>query len=196
MTDIFNKLTEADLTPNTYYVLYCIKENIIPASFVNKDLECKRLQTGGWLKDNLQLTTKSFIFIQEINSFFKKTKPKTATDLMGSNFSDKIKEYLEIFPNRKLPSGKYARVNPKNLEAGFKWFFENYDYDWNTILKATEKYVDEFSVRNYEYMRNSQYFIRKQGVDKSLESDLATYCDLLKSNPDGEGTSYFKERVV
>jgi hypothetical protein len=196
MTEIFNKLKIVDLTPNTYYVLHCMKEKIIPASFVNKELECKRLQIGGWLKEDLQLTQKSVIFIEEINSFFKKTKPKTATDLMGQNFTDKIKEYLEIFPNRKLPSGKYARVNPKNLEAGFKWFFENYDYNWDTIIKATEKYVDEFSVRNYEYMRNSQYFIRKQGVDKSLESDLATYCDLLKFNPDGEGISYFKERVV
>jgi hypothetical protein len=196
MTEIFNKLKIVDLTPNTYYVLHCMKEKIIPASFVNKELECKRLQIGGWLKEDLQLTQKSVIFIEEINSFLKKTKPKTTTNLMGQNFSDKIKDYLEIFPNRKLPSGKYARVNPKNLEAGFKWFFENYDYDWDTIIKATEKYVNEFSVRNYEYMRNSQYFIRKQGVDKSLEPDLATYCDLLKSNPDGEGTSYFKERVV
>jgi hypothetical protein len=134
--------------------------------------------------------------MEEINGFFKRTKKKTSTDLMGSSFLQKIQEYVEIFPNRKLNSGKYARVNAKNLETGFRWFFENYDYDWETILKATEKYVDEFSIRNYEYMRNSQYFIRRQNIDKSFESDLATYCELLNTNLDGEGSSYFKERVV
>lgn len=196
MTEIFNKLIQMNITPNTYYVLHCIKENIVPASFVNKELECKRLQNDNWLTDDLQLTTKSIIFIEEIEGFLKKTKKKTATDLMGQNFTSKLQEYLEIFPNIKLPSGKYARVAIKNLETVFKWFFENYNYDWDTIIKATEKYVDEYSVRNYKYMMTSQYFIKKQKIDKSIESELANYCELIKTNPDGEGTSYFKERVV
>jgi hypothetical protein len=45
-------------------------------------------------------------------------------------------------------------------------------------------------------MRNSQYFIRRQNIDKSFESDLATYCELINTNPDEGGDSYFKERVV
>jgi hypothetical protein len=196
MTEIFQRLIKENLTPNTYYVLHCIKEKIVPNSFVNKELECKRLQQDQWLDKNLQLTSKSLIFMEEINGFFKRTKKKTLRDLMGDSFLEKIQEYVEIFPNRKLNSGKYARVNAKNLEGAFKWFFENYDYDWETILKATEKYVDEYSVRNYEYMRNSQYFIRRQNLDKSFESDLATYCQLLNTDLDGEGSSYFKERVV
>ena len=134
--------------------------------------------------------------MEEINGFFKRTKKKTSTDLMGSSFLQKIQEYVEIFPNRKLNSGKYARVNPKNLEASFRWFFENYDYDWDLIIKATEKYVDEYSIRNYEYMRNSQYFIRRQAMDKSFDSDLATYCEIINTNPDDGGNSYFKERIV
>lgn len=196
MTEIFQRLIKENLTPNTYYVLHCIKEKIVPYNYVNKELECKRLQQDHWIDENLQLTSKSLIFMEEINGFFKRTKKKTLRDLMGDGFLEKIQEYVEIFPNRKLNSGKYARVNAKNLEGAFKWFFENYDYDWETILKATEKYVDEYSVRNYEYMRNSQYFIRRQNLDKSFESDLATYCQLLNTDLDGEGSSYFKERVV
>jgi hypothetical protein len=196
MTEIFNRLINENLTPNTYYVLHCIKEKIVPNNFVNKELECKRLQKDKWLTEDLHLTSKSLIFMEEINGFFKRTKKKTSTDLMGSSFLQKIQEYVEIFPNRKLNSGKYARVNPKNLEAGFRWFFENYDYDWDLIIKATEKYVDEYSVRNYEYMRNSQYFVRRQNIDKSFESDLATYCEIINTNPDDGGDSYFKERIV
>ena len=195
MTEIFNKLTEKDLTPDAYYVLNCIKEKVVPDDFVNKSIQVEKLKRTGWINENLTLTNKSLIFIKEINSFFKKTKKKTSQFLLGQDFTDKMQEYVEMFPNRKLSSGKYARVNIKNLETGFRWFFENYDYDWSIILAATEKYVDEYSLKNYEYMRTSQFFIRKQNIDKTFESDLANYCEQINNNPDEE-TSYFKERIV
>lgn len=195
MTDIFTRLIQEGLTPNTYYVLHCIKEKIVPNKFVNKELECKRLQTDQWLTENLELTSKSLIFMEEINGYFKRTKKKTSQDLMGQDFVRNIEKYVEIFPNKKLSSGKYARVNAKNLEAPFRWFFENYDYDWEEIIKATERYVDEFSIRRYEFMRTAQYFIRKQNIDKSFESDLATYCEIIRSGDDDEQV-YFSERVV
>ena len=195
MTDIFTRLIQEELTPNTYYVLHCIREKMVPNKFVNKELECKRLQNNLWLTENLQLTSKSLIFMEEINGYFKRTKKKTSQDLMGKDFIANIEGYVEIFPNIKLSSGKYARVNAKNLEAPFKWFFDTYDYDWETILKATERYVDEYSIRRYEYMRTAQYFIRKQNIDKSFESDLATYCEILRTNPDDQQV-YFSERVV
>jgi len=195
MEEIFNRLITSELMPNTYYVLHCLKEKVIPNKFVNKELEISRLKAGNWLSEDLVLTAKSLIFIDEINSFFKKTKKKTVSQLMGDSYIDKINLYLEIFPNRKLNSGKPARVNPKNLEAGFKWFFETYDYDWETILRATENYVSEYEMKRFEYMRNSQYFIRKQNLDKSFESDLATYCELVKSGAD-EQPVYFKDNIV
>lgn len=195
MTDIFTRLIQEGLTPNTYYVLHCIREKIVPHKSVNKELECKRLQTDHWLTENLELTSKSLIFMEEINGYFKRTKKKTSQDLMGQDFVKNIERYVEIFPNKKLSSGKYARVNAKNLEAPFRWFFENYDYNWEEIMKATEKYVDEFSVRRYEFMRTAQYFIRKQNIDKSFESDLATYCEIIRSGDDEEQV-YFSEKVV
>ena len=195
MTEIFNRLIQENLSPNTFYVLHCIKEKIVPAEFVNKAIESKRLQSDAWLDESLQLTSKSLIFTEEINGYFKRTKKKAAKDLMGQNFTENIKVYVNIFPNRKLSSGKYARVNPKNLEAAFRWFFENYDYDWDIILQATQKYVREYEVNDYEFMRTAQYFIRKQNIDKSFESDLATYCELIRDNPDDE-VVYFKERIL
>ena len=64
-----------------------------------------------------------------------------------------------------------------------------------TILYATEKYVSEYELKRYEYMRNSQYFIRKQNLDKSFESDLATYCELVVSGAD-EVPTYFRDNIV
>lgn len=195
MEEIFNRLIKEELMPNTYYVLHCIKEKVIPNKFVNKELEISRLKANDWLTEDLVLTAKSLIFIEEINSFFKKTKKKTVSALMGDNYIDMMLAYLEIFPNRKLNSGKPARVNVKNLEGAFKWFFETYDYSWEIVLKATEKYVSEYEMKRFEYMRNSQYFIRKQNLDKSFESDLATYCELVTSGAD-EVPTYFRDNIV
>ena len=196
MNEIFNKLIKEKLTPNSLYVLHCIKEKIsVSKSLANSDLEVHRLLSQGWLNDKLQLTSKSLIFIEELNSFFRKSKKKTSKDLMGDNFENKIKLYNSLFPAKKLGSGKYARTNVKNLEAGFRWFFDTYDYDWKTILQATYKYIEEYKMKNYEYMRTSQYFIRKQNTDKSFESDLATYCDMLNEGGSDE-ENIFKEKVV
>ena len=195
MTEIFTKIIENRLTPNTFYVLYCIKENIIPDKFINKELECTRLKNDLWITNNLELTSKSIIFIAEIEGYFKKSKKLTSKELMGDNFMLNIQAYVNIFPNKKLSSGKYARVPAKNLESGFRWFFETYDYDWETIFQATQKYVGEYESKNYEYMRTAQYFLRKQNVDKSWDSDLATYCEYLKDSPDDEQV-YFSELIV
>ena len=193
MEEIFNKLIEKELTPNSFYVLYSIYNNVKPNKYVNSSLEVTKLKQEGWLEENLQLTSKSIIFTVEIDSYFKKAKKKTTKDLLGDNFTNNIKTYVEIFPNRKLSSGKYARVNPKNLENSFRWFFENYEYDWDMIFRATKKYIYDYSLKNYEYMRTSQYFIRKQNTDKTYDSELADYCNMIDNVLDDE-VVFIKER--
>lgn len=195
MEDIFLKLIREDITPNSYYVLHCIKQSIIPCSYVNKELEVKRLISEGWINENLTLTDKSIIFTTEIDGFFKKSKKKTSKFLLGDNFEDNVKKYSEIFPSIKLSSGKYARSNSKNLENAFRWFFETYDYDWEIVLLAAKKYVLEYRESNYQYMRTSQYFIRKQNSDKTWDSDLADYCEMIINKPDDE-IIFIKERLL
>ena len=195
MKEIFKKLADMGITPNAFYILDCVKEGIVPNTYVKASLEVTRLIKDNWLTQDLQLTDKSVIFTTEIDGYFKRSKKKTSTDLLGHNFMQNIEAYVHIFPNKKLSSGKYARVPAKNLESGFRWFFETYDYDWETIFQATQKYVGEYESKNYEYMRTAQYFLRKQNVDKSWDSDLATYCEYLKDNPDDEQV-YFGELIV
>tara|TARA_R100001460_G_scaffold35433_1_gene68176 strand:+ start:138 stop:728 length:591 start_codon:yes stop_codon:yes gene_type:complete len=196
MDEIFNKLIKEKMTPNSLYVLHCIKEKVSVSKYLaNSDLEVHRLKSEGWVKEDLELTSKSLIFMEELSSYFKKSKKKTSKDLMGDNFENKIKLYNSLFPAKKLGSGKYARTNVKNLEAGFRWFFDTYSYDWHTVLLATKQYVHEYKMKNYEYMRTSQYFIRKQNTDKSFESDLATYCDMLNEGDSNE-EDIFREKIV
>jgi hypothetical protein len=195
MKEIFKKLADMGITPNAFYILDCVKEGIVPNTYVKASLEVTRLIRDNWLTQDLELTDKSVIFTTEIDGYFKRSKKKTSTDLLGHNFMQNIEAYVHIFPNKKLSSGKYARVPAKNLESGFRWFFETYDYDWETIFQATQKYVGEYESKNYEYMRTAQYFLRKQNVDKSWDSDLATYCEYLKDSPDDEQV-YFSELIV
>jgi len=194
MEDIFLKFVKEDITPNSYYVLHCIKNKIIPCSFVNKELETKKLISENWVNEDLTLTDKSIIFTTEIDGYFTRVKKKTSKNLLGDNFEDNIKNYSDIFPSQKLSSGKYARSNPKNLENAFRWFFENYNYDWETVLSATKKYVLEYRAIDYKYMRTSQYFIRKQNTDKTYDSDLADYCEMILNKPDDE-VVFIKERL-
>lgn len=196
MEEIFDKLIKAGLTPNAFYVLYCSKEKRVPNSFVSHALEVKRLQSDNWLSESLQLTQKSLTFIQEIDAFFKKSKKKTSSVLMGESFLDLIQEYVEIFPNKRLSSGKPARVNVKTLENSFRWFFDTYSYSWDIILQATNKYVNDYEMKNYEFMRTSQYFVRKQNTDKTWDSDLATYCDMILNGEEDYDDNHFKDKVV
>ena len=91
---------------------------------------------------------------------------------MKDKFEQNIKAYNEMFPNQKLPSGKAARSAPGNLEKNFRWFFDNFKYDWELVLQATGVYINEHQKNNYLYMRTSQYFIKKDGL-----SDLADLCE-------------------
>lgn len=196
MEEIFNLLLKFKITPNQFYVLYNIKHKVkTDQTFVNLSLELTRLKNDKWLTDDNVLTNKSILLIEQTESFFKAQKKKTSMSLMGPEFIKKLEEYTEIFPKFKLPSGKYARTNIKTLEAAFRWFFTNYTYDWTTVLKATKIYVEEYEMNSYKFMRTSQYFVRKQMMDKSYESSLADYCQAVMDGVDNQ-KNHFKEKVV
>ena len=74
-------------------------------------------------------------------------------------------------------TGKYAKGKKKNIQENLMWFFQEYDYSWDTIFKATDIYLAEYFAKNYEFMRTAMYFIKKL-KDGTAESELANYCDI------------------
>ena len=129
------------------------------------------------------------------SNYFIKAKKKTNMQLMGKSFLDKINKYRDIFPSGKLPSGKPGRVNVRTLEQNFRWFFDNYDFSWEEILKATKQYVNAYEDTDYLYMKTSQYFISKEDKNKIKTSELADYCDMLREGITPE-KHHFKDNVV
>jgi len=170
---------------------------------INAHAELRALTVDKWIKCNepkltWTLQQKAIDLIDQVESGVKVMKKKASTQVLGDDYDEKISQYLSIFPKIKLPSKKYAWVHPKNLETAFKWFFENYKFDWDTILEATEKYVEEFRQNNYLYMQTSKYFIRKQeGTEKTFVSTLADYCNAVQTGEmDSETKKHFPIKVV
>lgn len=192
MEEFYRKVSDSELNPNQFYVLYCIK-NGMEALNVNISLEMRILRTFGYLDKGNCITEKGERLLVEAQSTIS-TKIIKKTIKVDSEM---IEAYRMKWPAGKLPSGQYARVNIKNLETAFKWFFAHYNYTWDTIMQATDRYLDEYEANGYKFMRTSQYFIRKSDSDKSTNSDLANYCDhvLSGSSSNNVGTYIFPEKV-
>jgi len=155
------------------------------------------LHTEIRLLENAKLITSTKKLSKKAKDILAEGKQILGTVSVSTELTtEMITQYLNLFPSKKLPSGKPARVAHKNVENAFKWFLKTYDYSWDIILKATAYYVDSYEKNGYLYMRNSQYFISKVSPDKSRESELANYCEIIKNGIDEENDSFFTERVV
>jgi len=189
MKEIFNKLSKSGISPNAFYALWCIyyKEK----SYMQKvNLDLRALVSAGYIDESYLVTMKGVDLLASIETFAKTTPMAIATDV------DNYDKFLSIFPKGKLPSGKPARVNKKNIIEAFTWFFKHYTYEWDVILRATWYYVETYEKANFMYMKNSQYFIRKQNTDKSWDSELANYCEIIINGEDEPDSSHFSDKVV
>ena len=176
-TALFNVLEKRKVTVAQYHTLYRLKlkpemtpavmskvRTLVPSIYINLG-DCT-------------LSDKGLKLIKEIDALFKPVKKLTNIELLGPNAQENIEAFIETFHGIKLPNNKYARGDTKGITENFMWFFQEYDFEWETVLLATDTYVEEFRKKNWEYMRTAMYFIRKN--DKGVESsDLATYCELI-----------------
>jgi len=194
----FKKLQKKNLTVAQYFTLYNIK-NLDSKTKLSEVMKDKIRASVPSIYINLgscTLSDKGETLIKSVEMLFKPIKKLNNIELLGADYKDRVKEYIQIFPTQKLPSNKYARGNAKNIEVNFMWFFQEYpDYDWETILEATEKYVEEYRLKNYEYMRTAMYFIKKL-KDGTSESELANYCDIALNSEDYVPQRRIKSRVV
>lgn len=193
MKELFEYLEAKDIRPNGLYVLWCLStqhKSILTNAEVHTEL--RRLVNLGFINADYSVTAEGF----QVLSFMPTAQAQVVPDVTSIDNMDYIDRFVSIFPKGKLPSGKPARVNKKNLEEAFKWFFKSYTYDWDTILRATWYYVEIYEKDNYKYMRNSQYFIRKQNTDKTWDSELANCCEIIINGDDEPETSHFSDKVV
>ncbi|NBP03519.1 MAG: hypothetical protein EBU90_26190 [Proteobacteria bacterium] len=185
-------MKESQLTPDSLYLLWCIYVGEKP-QYINVYTQSRSLILGRYLDSDLKITEAGVELASKI-PVSKNTPKKVSPSFVLTNAH--IDEYLQLFPKGKLPSGKLARSDKQNIKANFDWFMKNYNYSWDTIIRATALYVDEYEKKNFLYMKTSQYFISKMSPDKSRVSELADYCSAVVNNDYENDDNHFTEKVV
>jgi hypothetical protein len=183
---LFDLIEKEDLNLYGFSQLYFLQEKPLSDELVDV------FRIAGWI-DSEKIPTKKLKNLREkVNELFKPVKKQEIIIP-----EDKVILYNTRFPSIKIStSQKYARSNVKTLAKAFQWFMKEYDYSWEVIIEATERYVQEKAANEYSYMRTSMYFIRKQGDNKVWTSDLADYCQQVLDGIEPEEKFIFQERVV
>lgn len=192
-SELFKIINKNNLSAQQYQIIYRLSsKETISEETKNK---IKVLLPEAYIKNNCELTDKSIRMLKAIDDLFKPIKKIKSVDALGPNGDANIEAFLELFPTSKLPNGKYARGNKKNIQENFIWFFQEYQYSWETILNATTRYVNEYQRNNYLYMRTAMFFIKKV-IDGTTISELANYCDMENSIEDYAPERFIKTKVV
>lgn len=182
-TDIYNVLLKYRLSPNQLYLIHCMSEGIVPSEIINARAEGNVAQAMGWIDQQNRLTDAARGVLVEVNNIVGKAKRKSQKTLLGKEHDQYITMYREMWPKGNLPSGKPARLSIPDLRKKFTDFFKVYDYEWETILKATQEYIKQ--KEHSQFMMTSGYFILKND-----QSELASYCDLVLDPSFVDTTSY------
>jgi hypothetical protein len=89
-----------------------------------------------------------------------------------------IDEWLEIFPRGVKSGGKLLRSDRASCIRKMKNFMLEYKYSKDTIMRATERYIEHKRLQEFQYTRCAVYFIyHVANGDKT--SDLAAECEQL-----------------
>ena len=152
-------------------------------------MQYQPLYIHGFIEDSegaqlFQLSNKGKEFVETVRPLMEFEEAKDD----NKNFKKLCKDYLEIFPKIKLPSGKYARTNIVEIEKKLKNFLKVHktrfkreygiDLSDEIILKATKLYVERFAKDNYKFMVTSSYFIQKN-EESRLADEIAALMDGL-----------------
>jgi hypothetical protein len=177
---------------NSLYLMHKLKRKL-PQELFDKYI-LKNPSFLDYLNREREISDKGIRLLKSIDELFKPIKKLKNFELLGDNYAEHVQNYIQLFPKGKLPSGQYARGNQKNIVDNFMWFFQEYNYTWETILEATKIYIEEYEKENYKYMRTAMYFIKKL-TDGTTNSQLANYCDLVESGGIVQDKT-FKRKVV
>ena len=183
MKDIFNFILMNELTPNSFYVLYCIKERI-QCPLKDTAGEIYILQADGWLSLKMKLTQKAIDLLSDANLLFTEKKKEVAIGALGPDAEQKIEEFRMLFPpGTPAKHGKPVRTPALELEPRFVWFFKSYPhFTWDMVMAATRFYLQDQALQDNTYLSRAKYFVQKQEKDQPgvFNSELAAYCEDLE----------------
>lgn len=187
MHNLWQSLIKYQVSPNLIYFLDCCRNRIKPSDLVDQyALREEAIKRKLLNEADNQLTIKALTILEEFEGLITKGKKKVEKEVLGEDFINKVNQYRNIFPAKRLPSNELARQSVQELTTKFVWFFKTFpEYNWEIVLDAADYYVYVKEKENYQYMVTSSYFISKTDprtrVWKSL---LADHCQMITENPD------------
>ena len=182
---LWTTLIRHGISPNQMYFLDCCRSSIRPTTIINQDAEKMICMAKGLITENGELTNLGANVLNEFETYLVKRKKTVTREVLGEDFAERVNEYRNAWPKKRLPSGELARQSVQELKDKFVWFFKTYpEYDWNLILDATDYYNIIYEKKSYQYMVTSSYFIKKtNAMTKEITSKLADTCQELLDNP-------------
>ena len=188
------KLTELKISIEDFVILYLLAEGerYIAKEYLkaaSKDIPyfmLRLLKTGLVEKIN---ESSSIIGVSNI-------KPSQAFRELFSNYSSHedvekwIDEWYELWPVGIKSGGYYLRSDKAGSKRKLKKFLESHPhYTKEVVLEATKNYLNEQSIKGYQYTKLAPYFIGKDGL-----SVLAGECEhLLETGEVSDGISSIEE---
>lgn len=199
MKKLFEFLIANKITPNGFFTLFTLSQQLGYTGYIRSDLEINKLEKELFVKKNditqrYEVTSKGIVLLKEAERLMSRVKKTIVT----KEWDEKIVQYNELFPKGKRNDSTVGyRRNPKELKDTFIWFFDKYsEYNWDDVLEITKKYIDSFG-DDYTYLQNAKYFIKKSDVNKTISSTLA---DLIYNVREGnditindDGVQYYGE---
>lgn len=131
-----------------------------------------------------ELRQKGIDLVEKVDNY---KRIKTISKPIETDVVDWIEEYRELFKGLKPGSMGDKKACSTKMEK----FVKEYGFDKDTILRATQKYIDNEAMNNnYKYLQKAHYFIYKQVGGKDNEiSNLASFCEEVQDNVDSKSTS-------
>lgn len=181
MKEMFDLLVHRGVTPNELYTLYARDQDVYHRNYLPGSAEVDSLRRKGLLTDipDIRLTSSASLLLGEVDALFITGKKKKT--VMGAAVIEQIEQYRLLFPTGLNQVKKPFRTSVKELIPRFEWFFLQYpEYDMDLILEVTDIYnmdrANDPSNLNNKYTRTAGYFVKKQDLDKTWVSDLASFC--------------------
>lgn len=157
-------LKRAELTPDEYCILHCIRKDADPAEYFM--IEKSTYES---------LAERKFIREDPNNEgSYNLTGTGLALFEKPDDFIQFVDEYRNLFPKGvKSGNGTPIRGDKNGVIKKMTWFLMTYpEFSKRTILEATKLYVDQMKRNGYAYMTQADYLIQKSNGSK-----LAALCE-------------------
>ena len=170
-------LVDRKLTPNAYvYLYYLVNKMICPIPLPDTNLT--------------MLESKGYIKIMADGKIIARTKAIELVDTEGQyeykeptfRVEEWIEEWRNLFPAGIKSGGHYVKGSPSGCLKKMKAFVKDHPKITKTVIfEATKRYVEEYRLKRFAYMKIADYFINKDGT-----SMLEAYIEQYKNSPEFE----------